>query len=237
MKNFHFNLQAKGGVGKSMLTYLQSLKYELNNNTLFIDLDSSVSSSRQQLKFLQGKKPMRFGAIKLLDSNEKIDRQLLFENLLQLSQKAYEDIYLDFGAPESDQLPSLFSKDYTTSDFKQIEEELNAKFIFNIVIAGGGAYEACTNYLHKLVTLINGHFEINICVNQSTFSNHSHLIDELISYAVVKQNKINAVKLFGDFDITTSPHKNILSYIEKGRGMEAYQFIEKIKILKELDKI
>jgi hypothetical protein len=31
--------------------------------------------------------------------------------------------------------------------------------------------------------------------------------------------------------------KNILRSIEQGRGMEAFAFIEKIKILKELSKI
>ncbi|MDQ2719706.1 MAG: hypothetical protein M3Z26_08115 [Bacteroidota bacterium] len=56
MKQFQFNIQAKGGSGKSMLTYLQALKNETNQVTFFVDLDSSVQTSRQQLKFLQGKK-------------------------------------------------------------------------------------------------------------------------------------------------------------------------------------
>lgn len=56
----------------------------------------------------------------LLDSRDKIDRQLLFENLMELKQKDYDEFYLDFGAPESDQLPSLFSKDFSLEEFKQI---------------------------------------------------------------------------------------------------------------------
>ena len=55
MKQFHFNVQAKGGSGKSMLTYLQALKNETSQRSYFIDLDSSVKTSLQQLKFLQGK--------------------------------------------------------------------------------------------------------------------------------------------------------------------------------------
>lgn len=156
MKQFIFNTQAKGGSGKSMLTYLLALKNESNEKSYFIDLDSSVKTSTQQLKFLQGKQPARFAVMNLLDSRDKIDRQLLFENLLELSQKEYNEFYFDFGAPESDQLPSLFSKDYSIEEFKQIQDELKAKFIFNVIVAGGGAYEACTNYLQKIVDLVNG---------------------------------------------------------------------------------
>jgi cellulose biosynthesis protein BcsQ len=237
MKHFEFNIQAKGGSGKSMLTYLQALKNETNPRSYFIDLDSSVKSSTQQLKFLQGKTPARFALMNLLDSRDKLDRQLLFENLLELTQKDYDHFFLDFGAPESDQLPSLFSKDYSIEEFKQIQDELNATFIFNIIVAGGGAYESSTKYLQKVTDLINGIFEVNIYINQSTFLNHPHLIEELKIFASIKKNKINALKLFGDFDSTTAPHKNILRSIEKGKGMDAYVFVEKIKIQKELAKI
>ena len=52
MKTFYFNIQAKGGSGKSMLTYLQALKNETNNRAYFIDLDSSVRREAQVLKVL-----------------------------------------------------------------------------------------------------------------------------------------------------------------------------------------
>ena len=236
MKNFHLIIQSKGGAGKSMLMHLIALKNEFNKRSYFIDIDNSVKTSTQQLRFLQGKQPPRFAIMNLLDSREKIDRQLLFENFMELSTKDYDDFYLDFGAPESDQIPSLLSKDYTIEEFSQIETELNARFIFNIVVAGGGAYEACTAYLQKMVDLLSGSFEVNIYINESTFINHPHLIAEIIAFANDSGN-VKQVKRFGNFDITTAPHKNILHYIEQGRGMEAYQFIEKIIIQKDLSKI
>ena len=236
MKKIKFNLQSKGGVGKSMLTYLLALKNEANEQSYFIDLDSSVKSSTQQLKFLQGKTPPRFATMNLLDTRNKIDRQLLFDNLLLLSQKNYQEYYLDFGAPESSEFPSLFSSDYTVEEFKQIEQELNAQFIFNIIIAGGSSYEACTTYLQTIVALVKGIFEINIYVNEATFVNKEK-IKEIKQYAELNRKSIHSVKLFGDFDNTTSPHKNILKKIEEGKGLEAYAFVERIKILKELSKI
>lgn len=237
MKTFYFNIQSKGGAGKSMLTYLQALKEQANEKSYFVDFDSSVKSSCQQLKFLQGKTPPRFAMMSLLDIREKLDRQLLFENLYQLSQKNYDNFYLDFGAPESDQLPALFSKDYSIEEFKQVEEELNARFIFNIIIAGGGAYGPCTNYLEKITAIVKEAFEVNIYINQSSFTGTPQLIEELKVFGTAEENNINAIKLFGDFDITTAPHKNILQKIGEGKGMEAYAFVERIKIQKELSKI
>jgi hypothetical protein len=237
MQQFHFNIQAKGGAGKSMLTYLQALQQQANNRSYFVDFDSSVQSSCQQLKFLQGRNPSRFAMMSLLDHREKLDRQLLFENLYQLSQKDYDQFYLDFGAPESDQLPSLFSKDYTIEEFKAIQDELEACFVFNVVIAGGSAYEPCTQFLQKIATLNKGVFDVMLYINEGTFTGTPQLIEELTAFAAVEQNYISAVKLYGDFDITTAPHKSILQKISDGKGLEAYQFVERIKIQKELSKI
>ncbi|HEY0297592.1 MAG TPA: hypothetical protein VGB84_00090 [Arachidicoccus sp.] len=237
MKTFQFNIQSKGGAGKSMLTYLQALKEQANKRAYFVDFDSSVKSSYQQLKFLQGQTPPRFAVMSLLDAREKLDRQLLFQNLLELSQKDYDVFYLDFGAPESDQLPSLFSNDYTVEEFKMIEQELNAEFIFNVVVAGGGAYNASTQFLQKITELINGFFPIRIFLNENSFNGNQQLINELKVFASVNAGKINEVKLFGNFDTTAAPHKSILQKIGEGRGMEAYAFIERIKILKEIVKV
>lgn len=236
MKQFYFNLQSKGGVGKSMLTYLLALKNENNEQSYFCDVDSSVKSSTQQLKFLQGKTPPRFAVINLLDARNKIDRQLLFDNLMLLVQKDYQDYYLDFGAPESTEFPSLFSSDYTIEEFKQIAGELDARFIFNIVIAGGSSYEACTNYLQTIVELVKGVFEINIYVNRATFINQ-HNIHEIYQYTELNKDFIHSLKPFGDFDNTTAPHKKVLKKIEDGKGLSAYEYVEKIIIHKEINKV
>lgn len=237
MQQFQFNIQAKGGAGKSMLTYLQALQQQANDRAYFVDFDSSVKSSCQQLKFLQGKTPSRFAMMSLLDHREKLDRQLLFENLYQLSQKDYDTFYLDFGAPESDQLPSLFSKDYTIEEFKFIQDELEARFMLNVVIAGGSAYAPCTQYLQKIVELNKGIFDVNLYLNESTFAGMPQLIDELLAFSQAEENRVRTVKRYGDFDSTTAPHKSILQKISEGKGMEAYQFIERIKIQKEIAKI
>jgi hypothetical protein len=235
MKKINFILQSKGGVGKSMLTYLLALKNEENPRSYFIDFDGSVKSSTQQLKFLQGRTPARFAKMDLLNEKGKIDRQRLFENLQILVQKDYKEFYLDFGAPESEQFTSLFSKDYSIEEFKQIADELYATFIFNIVVAGGSAYLPSTNYLNNIVQLNKQNFCIHIFINKFTFQNYQPLVAEVENYA--RANHISSVKYFGDFDTDALPHKNILKNIADGKGMEAHIFVEKIKIQKELNKL
>ncbi|MBA4198227.1 MAG: hypothetical protein C0459_11805 [Chitinophaga sp.] len=223
-------------MGKSLLTYLIALKNQHTSDVYFLDADSSASSSKKQLKFLQGKTPARFALLNLLDSRGKIDRQLLFENLLSLANKEYIDFYIDFGAPESSEFPLLFTKDFSIEEFKELEHQLNARFVFIIVISGN-AYVECTNYLQKIIAGVNAQIEVNIYLNESTFDNHPELIDEIREYAGKNSNTIQSVKLFADFDLTTSPHKRIFKKIEEGLGIEAYEFVEQLKIKKEINRL
>jgi len=238
MKNkIQLIIQSKGGVGKSFLTYNFSLKHEQDESTYFADCDASVKTSTHQLKHLHNREPSRAGSLNLLDSRAMLDRQLLFENLQEISELNRSNTFIDFGASESEQLPALMSMDYTIYEFKEIEKELDVEFIFNIVIAGGGAYYASISYMQKMVNIIQGHCKINLYLNEFTFQNNKELIDEILVYSKDKKNNINAVKFFGDYDLTASPHKKILSYIAQGRGMEAYKFVERIKIIKEINKL
>jgi hypothetical protein len=203
MKTFYFNIQAKGASGKSLLTYLLALKNETNQRSYFLDFSTNDKTSLQQLKFIQGKNPKRFGMMSLINSHDKFDRQLIFTNLLELSKKDFDEFFLDFGALESSQLLALFSMDYSIEEIKQIESELSASFVFNIVVAGGGAYMRCTAYLQKFARLLNGLFTVNIYVNQSSFFNHEPFLQEIEKYASATGNEISAVKYFGDFDNCT----------------------------------
>ncbi len=147
MKTFYFNIQSKGGAGKSMLTYLQALKYETDESVMFVDLDSSTQSSLTQLEFISQKG--RLIRTDIYDRNRKLDRERFIEVIEALNQQPASQFYIDFGAPESEQLPGLFTLDFTIEEFKEIEKELKAKIAFNIVVAGGPAYETCMLYLKK----------------------------------------------------------------------------------------
>jgi hypothetical protein len=237
MKTIYFNIQAKGGTGKSMLTYLQALKHEDNAAVCFVDLDSSTFTSKRQLKFV-GVKNSVF-QIDIFDRLKKIEREKLFQILEALS--AYQDftqVYIDFGAPESEQLPGLFSIDFSIDEFKEFETGLQVKFVFNIILAGGTAYVSTFNYLKKMLELVNGRFEINVYANSFTFHNHEHLIDELKTFATKTKGLVKRVVSFGDIHADRSSGQMITANVTEGKGMDGYHsFAARTIIKREIAKL
>ena len=234
MKQVHFFCQSKGGVGKSMIIYLHALKYQNDHTVFFLDADSATKTSTRQLAFLHGQTPPRFGTFQLLNEvRGAIDRQLLFSNLQHLATLPQQHFYIDCGSTESNQLPELF-KDYTAQEIKHIEKELNMKIIFNVIISGSAYLATCT-YLNEVVRMVEELFEVRILLNAFTFQNNLELIEEVKMYS--KNHSVNSIKLVADFDTNASPIKNILNKITLGQGLENYVFIERIKILKEINKL
>ncbi|HMR84338.1 MAG TPA: hypothetical protein PKE30_14445 [Niabella sp.] len=89
--------------------------------------------------------------------------------------------------------------------FKTLKINSTPQNRFNIIIAGGSAYEPCTHHLQKIALLNRGFFETNIYINESTFSGTPQLIKELMAFGATEQNHIGAIRLYGDLDITTTP--------------------------------
>ena len=104
----------KGGVGKTTAQTLLALKYQEVDSILFCDLDSSTKSSTQMLSFLKGKTPPRLVSLDLLDEKNRIIRDKILKNIEKISKLNYEKCFLDFGAPESEQLPSVSSPYFST---------------------------------------------------------------------------------------------------------------------------
>jgi hypothetical protein len=236
MKTIYFNIQSKGGAGKSMLTYLQALKNEENELSAFVDLDSSTKTSKKQLKFIGVKS--RLFEVDIFDSIKKIEREKLFQIVEKLNDTEYTDIYIDFGAPESEQLPSLFSIDFSIEEFKLFEKELNAKFVFNVIVAGGTAYVSSVEYLKKITESIKGNFEVVIYANEFTFQNYSHLIDELKAFAKSTKGLIKDVKPYGAIQVDRNSGQLITENIKEGKGLSEYtSFAAKTIIKREICKI
>ena len=237
-KKFYLNIQSKGGSGKSMLTYLQALKNETNEKTCFIDLDSSTKTSTQQIKFIQAHSENRLLNIDMFDNIRKIEREKIFEILAALNNYDFDEFYIDFGAPESEQLPALLNIDFTIDEFKEFEKELGADFIFNVIMAGGPAYMSCFKYLKEVTNLVDGKFELNILINDFTFSNYPELIDELKAWAKGTKGKIKDVKQFGAILVDRSSGQKIIDNVKLGLGLQDYtSFTSKTILKRELKRI
>lgn len=215
MKTFYFNIQSKGGAGKSMLTYLQALKLENDDNSFFIDLDSSTRTSAKQLKFISAKK--RLIETDIMDEFQRIEREKLFAVLEGLSEDIdSENIYLDFGAPESEQFPKLFRMEFTAKEFKAFETDIDARFIFNIVIAGGPAYTSCMDYADHVATSLNGEFDVFLYLNEYSFQSQTSIMEEVNQYAEKNKEIIKGVVPFGNIYVDRMSGRNILENVKHG---------------------
>jgi hypothetical protein len=236
MKTFEFNIQSKGGAGKSMLTYLQALKHEQDPDALFVDLDSSTKTSVKQLRFIGLKK--RVIEVDMLDRIRKIEREKLFEVLESLQRMPYDHFFVDFGAPESEQLPGLFSIDYTMDEFCGFAQELDAEFRFNVVMAGGTAYRSCFDYLKRITELVEGRFPVTAFVNEYTFQHYEHLIEEIRAFAEATNGLIESVRPFGDIHTDRNSGQQITDNVKEGRGIGDYRsFAARTIIRRELAKV
>lgn len=223
MKQFFFNCQAKGGTGKSMLTYLQALKNEDNPETGFIDLDSSTKTSTRQLDFLVNDgQPDRLFTVDIFDSIKRIERERLLKILQSFNDKSFEQIYVDFGAPESEQLPPLLKLDFTSDEFKELESsELGVKFIFNVLLCGGTSYQSTLEYLKEITVILKNNFDIVVYANMFTFRGYDQQLDHLNDF--VKKSKIKKVIQFGNIETDRASGKTIMDLIRQGAGMEGYK--------------
>jgi hypothetical protein len=236
MKTFYFNIQSKGGAGKSMLTYLQALKCENLDHTLFVDLDSSTRTSLKQLQFLREKK--RLAEVNLTDHVRKIEREKLFEIIESFNEMKFSEFYLDFGAPESQQFPSLFNFDFTAEEFKGFEESIKAKFVFNIVVAGGTSYLSCMEFTKEVVFPLGGKFDVLLYVNEFSFQNQLELIEEIKAFALENKELIKKVKNFGNISVDRNSGQNIINHVKLGIGQAAYKgFATKSIIQREIEKL
>jgi len=236
MKTYYFNLQSKGGSGKSMLTYLQALKHGENDRIAFIDLDAASHTSARQLAFVSTKE--RLFQIELLDDIKRIDREKFFKMIEGLNETAFAVFYVDFGSSESEQLLQLFKMDFSKEDLKLFEQEMKAKFIFNIVIAGGTSYEACFNYLKQVVLTIGGLFDLILYANEYTFKQQPALMSEIRDFMKSTKGLIKESKPFGNIYTERQSGVEIIANIKNGLGMEGYKsFAARAIIKKEIDKI
>lgn len=237
MKTIYLNIQSKGGAGKSMLTYLQALKHENNEKTAFVDLDGATKTSKDQLRFI-GEKTDRLYEVDVFDRLKKIEREKLFNILEALNTTAFDEIFIDFGAAESEQLPRLLSIDFSIDEFKRFETEMEMKIVFNVVLAGGTAYLSCFEYLKRITELVKGRFDVYAYINELTFQNYGTLIDEVRGFVRNTKGLIKAVKPFGDIHIDRGSGQAIIDNIREGKGMASYKLFHVRMILnRELKKI
>lgn len=170
----------------------------------------------------------RFEAFSLLDNRERLMRDLFIGYVESLSGSPFEKVFMDFGAPESEQLPALITRDI---DLKEWCDELGMTAVFHIIIGGGGAYLASIQFLEKMRAALNSRFQMVIWQNLFGFAQFPALSREL-------EENCSALGLdlrrFGDFEPASLLGGQILDGIRNGYALQDYPPGARLRLKKEL---
>ncbi|MBL0742098.1 hypothetical protein [Chryseolinea lacunae] len=155
-KNIHFITQAKGGSGKSVLTFMLAEKYK---DAVILDLDDATTTSMKQLAY---RDPIR---VSFLDPcTKRIDRGAfggLFESLIEDDDVLY---VADLGASVAEQLPKYFSMN-GIEIIQQTLSENGIELQIICVIGGGNIFKATMEYLHELHDATKGVIKVIVAHN------------------------------------------------------------------------
>ncbi len=223
-------VQGKGGAGKSFLTYLFGLKHYQDENTLFIDADfNSKTSSTQNLRFILPKKNIllsqkdrqRVVFFNILDEQKNIERERFMAMLTRFGKDVftYDRVFIDFGTLESDQFLELFITLFQPGELRELEKELNLKFIFQVVVAGNTNYLSCMSYLEKVQQIFGEHHDIIIYPNLEKFSNSDKQLEQVRAYA--QRFKLSC-KPFGDFGKGSETETDVRQMVQQGKSLDDF---------------
>lgn len=155
-KKILFITQAKGGSGKSVLTFMLAEKYR---DAILLDLDDATTTTMKQLAY---RNPLK---VSFLDATTKrIDRGA-FNGLFESVIEADQDLYIaDLGASVAEQLPKYFSMNGIEA-IMEILYASNIQLQLICVVGGGNIFKATMEYLAELVDAVEGHLKIHVAVN------------------------------------------------------------------------
>lgn len=227
MKRVNLIIQSKGGVGKSLLSTLIGLKRMGSETTAFVDLDSSTQSSLRQLAFLD---PARLETVSLLNEKQVLVRDNLISYLESLSEAPFDEIFFDFGAPESEQFPALIERDLPFDEFLHL---LEMEVFYHIVIGGGSAYLPSINFLQQMLRIVPERESVRVWASITTFNQYPQLLEELVQNC--KKMGLT-LKFFGDFDPQSHLGGQILDFIRQGIALDKYSPGARLRMRKELEE-
>jgi len=149
--------QAKGGIGKSVLTYLIAEKYK---DAIVLDCDDATTSISKHLAYRNPPK------VTFIDQvTKRIDRSS-FNSLFESVATANKDLFIvDNGASVAEQLPKYFEANNSIN----VREMLDTSCIelqIVCVVAGGNNFKATMEYLVELVESVKGQFKIVVAHNK-----------------------------------------------------------------------
>lgn len=155
-KKIYLVTQAKGGAGKSVLTFMLAEKYK---DAAILDLDDATTTTLKQLAY---RKPVK---VSFLDpTTKRIDRGA-FNGMFESVMESKRDLFVaDLGASVAEQLPKYFGMN-GIDNVSEILSFSKIKLQIICVIGGGNIFKATMEYLDELIESSEGKLSITVAHN------------------------------------------------------------------------
>ncbi len=223
MKKLIFVTQSKGGVGKSVLTFLLAEKYP---EAIIFDMDDATKTTILQLAY---RKPRQ---ITFLNANKVIDRGL-FNKFLEKTAQAKHDLFIaDLGASISEQLPYYLQDviDFLPAVLAALEVEVE----LYTVVGGADIFKQTMEYVMVLMESVNAQITIKICKNQYyEFSDDQ--AESLDKFAA--QHQVELIDFNISKDKNESTQNRIKEVLKSGEGIEKASIISKMYFKNAINKL
>ena len=218
--------QAKGGAGKSVLTFLLAEKYP---KAAVIDMDDASKTTTMQLAY---RNPP---SVTFLNSNRVIDRGLFSSFLEKLSTSTPEFYISDLGASISEQLPHYFSD---VSDFlSDILPDLGIQLDLYIVVGGSNIFTQTMSYLSDVVDSIG---KAKHSIHIQVFKNEYYEFGDDQTKVLNKYCKDHNLTIHS-FDISRDKNEStqtrIKEVLKSGKGVEAFSSFSKFYFTSAIKKL
>lgn len=227
-KTLNFVIQSKGGVGKSFMIWLSANVYQNDEKTIFIDLDNSTKTTNKRLASVIDES--RISHYSILDEQKKIEREEFLNMLDTFSQADFNQMFIDFGAPESEELLKFLQYEFSAETLKDACEELGIEINFMIVLAGNDTITACLSYSVTITNLVKEHFKTYWFLNlglSGGIDARTATIDTIND--VIQQAQLNTQVIpFGDLGFSQSA-KDIIQMLANNSKPSELSFASNLK--------
>ena len=228
----NFVAQGKGGVGKSVLTYLAgNLVFRKDIDLKIYDGDSKTATTKGSCSFLEDK----LDTANFYGSDESIDRNKLLEFLTTVSQEAKgRNFWVDMGSPISEQLP-IFLQSVDLKGLDDILGEMKITLNILVVLCGGDMWETTYAYYRD----VHEAFVQNKLSNIILKPTFNEFRGKAINY-IKKVKEFNLIDVL-KFDISNATTESVINTftetINKGTPLDKLPPLQKITYNKKLKEL
>lgn len=224
-KKIYFVTQAKGGSGKSVLTFMLAEKY---GSAVLLDLDDATTTTMKQLAY---RKPVK---VSFLDpTTKRIDRGA-FNGLFESVMEANKELFIaDLGASVAEQLPKYFSMN-GIGEIMELLQGSKIELQLVCIVGGGNIFKATMEYLDELVESTNG--LLGIVVAHNGFypcSDEQKTI--LLDY--IDQNKLTLINFDLVKDKGEIAMRTVENVLKDGKGLTGLSPFASIYFKKPIDEL